>query len=105
MQLQDDATEMLRQAGLIVVDESPMLGKRVMDAALDVMRQVNDSIDARDARTRQLGDVEAGHAPGPRRLVVLSGDFQQISPVVQYADRQQRAAAWLVTNRVVEVWR
>ena len=67
----------LAAAGLIVVDEAPMSGRKVVDAARALLKDVVDV-----------------HGPAAR-TIILSGDFQQISPVITYADRNMSANAWL----------
>ena len=86
MHVDGDKAELLRESRLIIIDEAPMSGKKVVEAARHLLRGID----------------EAGGGGDRRRLVVYSGDFQQISPVVTYGDRRQQVNAWLAT---CEWWR
>ena len=72
----DGYADVLRETGLIVIDEAPMAGRRVVSAVLSALHM-----------------VDAGVATP--RTIILSGDFQQIAPVVTNAGRLGEVDAWL----------
>ena len=71
--------ELLVAADLIVIDEAPSLHKRTVEAFVDMLR-----------------------VHGSRARVLLSGDFQQIPPVVKSNARDEVAAASLQSSHVYD---
>lgn len=86
MHVDGDKAQVLRAAGIIVIDKAPLSGKKVVEA----VRSLLEGIDG-------VGDGE----PRPR-LIVYSGEFQQIAPVVPFGDCRQQVNAWL---SMCEWWR
>ena len=82
--------EVLRQAALIVVDEATM-GQRELFELVDVLlRDIMRSVD------EALADVPFGG-----KVLVLSGDFRQLAPVIRRAGRGQLQ---LKTLKMSELW-
>ena len=77
------AADLLRAAGLIIIDEAPMSGRPVVSA----VRRLLERVDA----------VHPDGTPPRKRVLIFSGDFQQISPVVTYGTREDCLRAWLAT--------
>jgi hypothetical protein len=74
----------LSNVGLIVIDEAPMAGSPIFDAVRELLTAVKKPRDC-------------------NHLLVLSGDFQQIAPVVTYADRNTQLLAWLTSSKAFEL--
>ena len=81
---QDSNAAVLRRAAVILIDEAPMLHKHAFEA-LD----------------RTLRDITGVNAPFGGKVIVCSGDFRQVLPVVPHATRTvivgaglQRSVLW-----------
>ena len=65
---QSDLAKLIRQAELIVWDETPMMNRNVYKAV-----------------DRTLRDIRRIDAPFGGKLIVLGGDFRQVLPVIPHA--------------------
>ena len=75
--------KLLKQAILIIIDEVPSAGKHILVAVDNLLRDL--------CRT---ADGQVHPRPFANKIVILSGDFQQTSPIVK-GDRSAQVAAWL----------
>lgn len=106
---------LLRAATLIVVDECPMAGRRILDVIRAVLADVCKKPEAQieremaelqdgwrrdghhptaDEREAAFAAIDCTRLPFCGKIVVLAGDFQQTAPVVTRADRGASAASW-----------
>ena len=108
--------ELLQRAHMIIVDECPMAGRRILDTIRKVLQDAcgkpQATIEAAKAallqrwhqdghhptaaeREAAFDDIDCTRLPFCGKIVVLAGDFQQTAPVVTRADRGTCAAAWV----------
>lgn len=64
----------LRSAALLIVDEVPMAGKDILPAINDLLKDLHRDEDGAD---REIAN----------KLLIMSGDFEQTSPIVAGGDR------------------
>jgi hypothetical protein len=69
--------DVIAHSGLIICDEAPMGGCRIANAMKETLSELSKEADTR------------------HQLLIFSGDFQQVSPVVTRSDRRAQVMAWL----------